>query len=72
MKTFYALAVSVIGGSFWAQVAMAGGPSMPCETGVTLHISKAADPDCSRDNCPKVLAAVNPGKSNRTEDSRSR
>lgn len=57
MKTFYAFAVSVIGGLFWAQVAVAGGPTMPCETGGTLHLTKKATSKCSGDDCAKLVAA---------------
>jgi hypothetical protein len=62
MKTSNALAVSVIGGLFWAQVAMAGGPTMPCDTGGTLHLTKKATPECSGGDCTKLVAASTIGK----------
>ena len=56
MKTFYALLISVVGGLFWAQLVMAGGPVMPCDTGGTLHLTKKAAPQCSGDDCTKLVA----------------
>lgn len=62
MKMLYALSVSVIGGMFLAQVAMAGGPVMPCDTGGTLHLTSKAAPECSGDGCTKLVAASTIGK----------
>jgi len=56
MKRLYALSFGVIGAMCWAQVAMAGGPTMPCETGGTLHLTKKAAPQCSGDDCTKLVA----------------
>ena len=62
MKTSYALLTSIVGGLFWAQIAMAGGPTMPCETGGTLHLTKKATSECSGDDCTKLVAASTIGK----------
>ena len=62
MKTFNSLAVSVIGGLFWAQVAVAGGPTMPCETGGTLHLTSKTTSECKGDDCTKLVAASTVGK----------
>jgi hypothetical protein len=62
MKMFCAFAVSVIGGLFWAQVAVAGGPTMPCETGGTLHLTSKTTSECKGDDCTKLVAASTVGK----------
>lgn len=62
MEALYAVSVGFVAGLLWAQVAVAGGPVMPCETGGTLHLTKQAAPECSGGDCSKLVAASNIGK----------